>query len=363
MKLDQIAYALDLCREAKIAPFLWGHRGVGKSETIAAYCRDRNLALVDMRLADRLAEDLRGYPVAHGDIMRFLRDEALPDPEDPGCGGLIFLDELPRADRAVLNAAFQLIYDRRVGEYRLPDGWWVVAAGNPQASSDYIQSGIYDSALLDRFCHIVVGSGEEYRMEWAQHVGALDDVDPDFMRDVVMASSLDTNVLGANAPVDLGFTISPSPRSWTIAGRAVAAARKLRTPEDVLNEVLIGLVGAGALAKVKQAHLPFLPEDIRDGKATPDMWPGLERRQIVAMVEAISMHHPEEWLNPGDESARIRDFLIWVADSSERDVVVRLARCNAGWSHWIGRAGGGLSSRLVAALGVPIAGLKGSQHV
>jgi MoxR-like ATPase len=45
--------------------------------------------------------------------------------------GILFLDELTSAPQMTQAGCYQLVIDRKLGEYRLPDGWVVIAAGNP----------------------------------------------------------------------------------------------------------------------------------------------------------------------------------------------------------------------------------------
>ena len=44
--------------------------------------------------------------------------------------GIFFLDEAPEADPMVINVARQLVLGLGVGQYKLPEGWFVVLAGN-----------------------------------------------------------------------------------------------------------------------------------------------------------------------------------------------------------------------------------------
>jgi hypothetical protein len=50
-------------------------------------------------------------------------------PTDPKSNAIVFLDELNSAAPAVQAAAYQLILNRRVGQYVLPAGVAIVAAG------------------------------------------------------------------------------------------------------------------------------------------------------------------------------------------------------------------------------------------
>ncbi len=78
--------------------------------------------------------------------------EFLPTPDQPA--GILFLDELTAADQRLQISAYSLILDRRVGNYRLPDGWQVIAAGN--ASFHGAVSHDMGTALADRMFHFNV---------------------------------------------------------------------------------------------------------------------------------------------------------------------------------------------------------------
>lgn len=47
----------------------------------------------------------------------------LPDAPRHGTQGILFLDEITSAVASVSAAAYQLILDRRLGEYQVPEGW------------------------------------------------------------------------------------------------------------------------------------------------------------------------------------------------------------------------------------------------
>jgi hypothetical protein len=78
--------------------------------------------------------------------------EFLPGADAPE--GILFLDELTAADQRLQISAYSLILDRRVGHYRLPDGWQVIAAGN--ASFHGAVSHDMGTALADRMFHFNV---------------------------------------------------------------------------------------------------------------------------------------------------------------------------------------------------------------
>jgi MoxR-like ATPase len=136
------------------ATMLWGPRGVGKSSVVKQVAEHHRVPLVDLRLTTIEPVDLRGAIYADDARGRtvWFPPEFLPSPEDPA--GILFLDELTAADQRLQISAYSLILDRRVGEYRLPDGWMVVAAGN--ASHHGAVSHDMGTALADRMFHFNV---------------------------------------------------------------------------------------------------------------------------------------------------------------------------------------------------------------
>ncbi len=136
------------------ATMLWGTRGVGKSSVVQQVAQHHGVPLVDLRLTTIEPVDLRGAIYAD-DVQHktvWFPPEFLPSADQPG--GILFLDELTAADQRLQISAYSLILDRRVGHYRLPDGWMVVAAGN--ASFHGAVSHDMGTALADRMFHFNV---------------------------------------------------------------------------------------------------------------------------------------------------------------------------------------------------------------
>jgi AAA domain (dynein-related subfamily) len=136
------------------ASMLWGTRGVGKSSVVRQVAAHFGVPLVDLRLTTIEPVDIRGAIFAddlQGRTVWF-PPEFLPSADQPA--GILFLDELTAADQRLQISAYSLILDRRVGNYRLPDGWLIVAAGN--ASFHGAVSHDMGTALADRMFHLNV---------------------------------------------------------------------------------------------------------------------------------------------------------------------------------------------------------------
>ena len=164
--------------QQKRPPFIWGPPGIGKSDIVHQVGEELNMEVRDVRLSLMDPIDLKGFPVPDLDagVMRWLPAEFLPRP-DPvvaattkklakgvktavvdaveqaaGRPVLLFLDEMNSAPQSVQAAAYQLILNRRIGEYILPANCAIVAAGN--RSSDRSVVHAQPAALANRFVHL-----------------------------------------------------------------------------------------------------------------------------------------------------------------------------------------------------------------
>ena len=111
---------------------LWGPPGVGKSQLVAQVAEAHDAAIVDVRLSQMEPSDLRGIPFKNDAKVEWAVPAMLPDVSVHGAEGILFIDEITAAPPSVSAAAYQLILDRRLGEYRVPEHWAIVAAGNRQ---------------------------------------------------------------------------------------------------------------------------------------------------------------------------------------------------------------------------------------
>ncbi|MBM4092226.1 MAG: AAA family ATPase [Planctomycetes bacterium] len=231
--IETVKQVIRLCREADVALFLWGVHGIGKSSFVRQIATDLEIDFVDFRCAQIEASDLRGLPDKGADGRTYF----LPPADLPTSGqGILFLDELNRANHEVLSAAFQLVLDQRVGQYQLPRGWNIVCAGNLE-NGDYTVAEL-DPALRDRFCHVLVSAGQLTFDEWAdwmsQHY-------PERALDVVSFCGANLKHLEVVENEDLGFRITPSRRSWEMVARIQRVWDRGGYSRRTLTEAIAGL--------------------------------------------------------------------------------------------------------------------------
>jgi hypothetical protein len=116
----------------KHAIMIMGPAGIGKSQIVAQVAEHFNVPFIDVRLSQMDPTDLRGVPSTHEGVTLWNRPSFLPDCTKHPVG-IFFLDEINAAPPSVSAAAYQLILDRKLGDYQLGDGWMIVAAGNNQS--------------------------------------------------------------------------------------------------------------------------------------------------------------------------------------------------------------------------------------
>ena len=211
---------------------LWGPPGVGKSQMVAQVAEKNNVEVIDIRLSQMEPSDLRGIPFRDKDTVEWAIPAMLPDMKRHGSRGILFLDEITSAAPSVSAAAYQLILDRSLGQYRVPDGWAIFAAGNRQGDRGVTYS--MPAPLANRFSHFEVDINLDDWVSWAYR-NRIDERIIAFLR---FRPDLLFDFDPAHNPVAF-----PSPRSWEFAHRAL---QKFSERPDLLTGALQACVGPAA---------------------------------------------------------------------------------------------------------------------
>lgn len=136
-------------------PCFVGPAGVGKSEVVKSWVKevqktDPDFKIFDRRCAYLESPDFVGYPnpitTESGDkVTEFFVPSLWPREGR----GLLLLEEVNRANTSVMNCLMQLLTDRKINDYTLPEGWIIASCINPENSSYDVNT--MDAALKDRF--------------------------------------------------------------------------------------------------------------------------------------------------------------------------------------------------------------------
>jgi hypothetical protein len=211
---------------------LWGPPGVGKSQIVAQIAQRHHVPVIDIRLSQMEPTDLRGIPFRVGDQVEWAVPSMLPDSDRHGPSGILFLDEITSVPPSVSAAAYQLILDRRLGAYQVPDGWAIFAAGNRQGDRGVTYS--MPAPLANRFSHYELDVNIDDWVAWAYN-NRIDERLIAFLR---FRPELLFEFDPSHNPVAF-----PSPRSWEFAHRAL---QKFNGSSEVLIEALQACVGPAA---------------------------------------------------------------------------------------------------------------------
>lgn len=151
MKASHISSIVTQLIEKKLPVFIWGAPGIGKSSIVKQIAKEKKLKFIDLRLSLLDPTDLKGIPFFNPDTQEGVWAKPSFLPSDKESQGILFLDEINTAPPAVQASAYQLILDRSVGEYTLPSGWSIVAAGNRETDRGVVYK--MPPPLANRFVH------------------------------------------------------------------------------------------------------------------------------------------------------------------------------------------------------------------
>lgn len=270
MNIKQAFLAMDACAAAKVTPHFIGLHGIGKSAMVYQYC--------DLRKYDEVVELRVGLMADAGDLtglQEFLRclktgqatstRHILPDwfmkavadiGEAAGQGKriIIFIDELNRGHKDLLQAIFELVYDRSLKGTKIGSECFIVAASNPP-TDDYAVLDFNDSAFQDRFVHLKLEPSHAEFIEYGRTIGGIENSVLDFVSEY--PSMLENNSLQS---FDLKF-VKPSRRSWDRVSKILKAG----ADKEIELELIMGIVGlepALAFQKFRETYFKSLKADL-----------------------------------------------------------------------------------------------------
>jgi hypothetical protein len=229
MKISEMKDVIRLCMKAdpKIPVFVHGAPGVGKSDAIRQLGEESGRPVIDLRMSLLNPVDLRGVPVAKDGQTAWWAPSFLPRKDDKTKDAILFLDEMNAAPPAVQAAAYQLVLDRRVGEYELPDGVDVIAAGNRGTD----RAIVYDmsSALRNRFAHYEVDVDLDDWKDWALNNGVREEV-------ISFLNLKPDRLFFFDSKVHVRQF--PTPRSWAFASRLLEQVSSIRGTAPLFAGIL-----------------------------------------------------------------------------------------------------------------------------
>jgi hypothetical protein len=258
--------------------FLWGPPGIGKSDLISGITKELNGKMYDLRLAQMDPTDIRGIPYYNKEkgLMDWAPPIDLPSEEEASKYPVVvlFLDEMNSAAPSVQAAAYQLILNRRIGKYELPNNVVMVAAGNREGDKGVTFR--MPAPLANRFVHLEMRVDFDSWLQWAAN--------NNIHKDVIGYISFAKQDLYDFDPKSASRSFA-TPRSWTF----VSDLLEDELTESTVTDLVAGTIGDGVAVKF-MAHRKIAsrmpkPSEILAGKVKD-----LDVKEVSAMYSlTISM--------------------------------------------------------------------------
>ncbi|MBN2825643.1 MAG: AAA family ATPase, partial [Campylobacterales bacterium] len=228
---SQLYTQLEALIQSDTPAFIHGSPGIGKSYIVNDIAQKNHLDIIDVRLSQLDAVDLRGIPSIKDGLTQWMPPIFLP--QDAHSKGILFLDELNSAPLSIQAAIYQLVLDRKIGEYSMPKGWRIICAGNKIDDRGIVFK--LPSPLINRMVHIVLEARYEDWKIWATRHGVVSSIigflgfRPDLLSTKVPLAS-ETNPAFA------------TPRAWSMLSNILATNENT----DKIHPIIYGCVGYGA---------------------------------------------------------------------------------------------------------------------
>ena len=295
--------------------FLWGPPGIGKSDIIHQIGGEMDAHVIDIRLSLWEPTDIKGIPYfdSNSGTMVWGAPAELPTKEfaDQFPHVILFLDEMNSAAPSVQAAAYQLILNRRVGQYRLPDNVLIVAAGNREADKGVTYR--MPAPLANRFVHLEMRVDFDDWAQWA--------TDNRVHKDVVGYCTFAKKDLYDFDPKSASRSFA-TPRSWSFVSELLEDDD---TSDETLTDLVAGAIGEGLAIKF-MAHRKIAskmpkPEDILSGKVKK-----MDSKEISAMY-SLTVSLCYELKDASDKKDKdfdnkVNHFFRFIMDNFETELVV-----------------------------------------
>ena len=301
--------------KAKRPIFLWGPPGIGKSDIIKQLGEDLEAHVIDIRLSLWEPTDIKGIPYfdANAGRMNWAPPIELPNEIEAAQHKniILFMDEMNSAAPAVQAAAYQLVLNRRVGTYKLPDNVLIFAAGNREADKGVTYR--MPAPLANRFVHLEMAVSFDDWFQWA--------TDNRIHKDVAGFLQFSKKDLYDFDPRSSSKAFA-TPRSWTFVSELLFDEDE---DTNTLTDLVSGAVGEGLAIKF-MAHrkvagqLPN-PEDILNGKVK-----NMDTKEISAMY-SLTVSLCYELKDSCEKKAKnwndqVNNFFQFMMDNFETELVV-----------------------------------------
>jgi hypothetical protein len=295
--------------------FLWGPPGIGKSDIIKQLGEELEAHVIDVRLSLWEPTDIKGIPYfdSNTGTMVWAPPSELPSKEFAKNHKqiILFMDEMNSAAPSVQAAAYQLVLNRKVGTYELPDNVVMVAAGNRETDKGVTYR--MPAPLANRFVHLEMTVEWEDWNEWA--------VLNKIHKDVVGFLTFSKKDLYDFEPKSSSRAFA-TPRSWSFVSELLVDDD---TDADTLTDLTSGSIGEGLAIKFmahrKHASKMPNPTDILSGKVKT-----MDSKEISAMysLTVALCYELKDSCDKGakDWNKQVNNFFEFIMKNFETELVI-----------------------------------------
>ena len=257
---QRLVRLLKTCAVAnKLSTFVWGPPGIGKSDTVRQLGLELGAPVLDVRLSSFDPTDVRGIAYFNTIEQKMMWAPPISWPTKEFAAEydhvILFLDEINSAPPSVQAAAYQLILDRRIGEYELPENVAIIAAGNRETDKGVTYK--MATPLANRFVHLEMRADINTWFDWAIENEINSAVAGFLKQNNARLMDFQPNTAGRSFP---------TPRSWAMLAQLMDS----QLSDDDLRTFAEGTVGVTAatefIAHLKYHHRLPAASDVLDGK-------------------------------------------------------------------------------------------------
>lgn len=270
-----------------------GRPGIGKTKLVNDICVSLGATLIDLRLMQLEAPDLRGQTMVDTETMvtRHIRPEFLPEyTEDPNAPTyVLFLDEVMGASDTIRKAAFELLLERRIGPHRIGNNVFMVAAGNTLEDGTNIVP--MDTPTADRFLHVEVQMTVEGVIEYAMQ--------RNWNPNIIAFLKSNMNVLDISTEqLEAGHMALPSPRSFERWSEIMDAGIRGKSLELALKGWCGNQIGQLFMLALEDMESQYDFKELLDAKPKDRRYPTSQFAQLSLASNLIA------WANSDPEQVR-----------------------------------------------------------
>lgn len=293
-----------------------GKGGIGKTAIIDSLAKELGIGYVDIRLLLFSEVDLKGIPYPDADhcYTKWLQNDILPRADRDGEVGILVFDEVTSATKTVRTAVYQLLNERRLGSYVLPEGWFVVCLGNGEEDGGDFKG--LEGNFANRCSVYKVQSSIESYKDFAIKAG----IHPLVISFIESTGYLHTYNPDSDAEEALCFA---SPRSWSaVSDMLYYYSDNLNAP--ILHTMIKGNIGLDLGSKftsfLKYSDTLVHISDVLDGNMQdiPDSIDGC----YVAIQGIINILN-NDTCDDNELLRRLCNGVNWIAGIKQPDLIAR----------------------------------------